>query len=417
MQAGIFTRIDRYLLGLTLATLGSVVGILMVMMVLEHIPRLLQVTRLSGHRGYILGQTILGLLPEYAGIGIVVGIYFAVGMAIRKLALRGELSAIEAMGIAPARWMRVPLIVTLVGVAFMLVNQGWLMPFGERRLEWIAHRMATGHFGVSLKAGEFTELGGGSMLFFDRVDDDTGSLRGLLIADIERTYSASSGKLSIANDGAIVVQLANGQFVDHDQRRVLSFAKLTFRFRGTGPRDGEDRSEKLALRLETLDGLFGLGDQSSRSVAYSRLLWCLLVLTSCALAFILGRPPLRSASAIGLAIGFCLQIGFLKSIAMLEAATFPDPEMTCAAIAFCWISATGALFVWHQQAGNGAIDIAVIALIRRIAKHFQQRGKAPNCGSESGGNGAKNHRSPGSGGPNSSSSLRRRRPLRLTGTR
>ena len=35
--------IDRYLLSLSLGTLGSVVGIIMSLMVLEHIPRLIDV--------------------------------------------------------------------------------------------------------------------------------------------------------------------------------------------------------------------------------------------------------------------------------------------------------------------------------------------------------------------------------------
>ena len=37
---------DRYVLGLSLGTLGSVVGIIMSLMVLEHIPRLIDITRL-----------------------------------------------------------------------------------------------------------------------------------------------------------------------------------------------------------------------------------------------------------------------------------------------------------------------------------------------------------------------------------
>ena len=39
--------IDRYVFGLSLGTLGSVVGIIMSLMVLEHIPRLIDITRLS----------------------------------------------------------------------------------------------------------------------------------------------------------------------------------------------------------------------------------------------------------------------------------------------------------------------------------------------------------------------------------
>src|SRR5690606_2819062 len=62
--------IDRDVLSLHLGTLGSVVGIIMSLLVFVHIPRLIGGARLSGQRGFIVAQTVLGLLPEYGGIGV-----------------------------------------------------------------------------------------------------------------------------------------------------------------------------------------------------------------------------------------------------------------------------------------------------------------------------------------------------------
>jgi hypothetical protein len=59
---------DRYVLGLSLGPLGSVVDIIMSLIVLEHIPRLIGITRLSGERGFIVGQTMLGLLHDTASL-------------------------------------------------------------------------------------------------------------------------------------------------------------------------------------------------------------------------------------------------------------------------------------------------------------------------------------------------------------
>lgn len=368
----LLARIDRYLLALTLGTLGSVVGILMSLMVLEHVPRLLEITRLSGHRGYIVGQTVLGLLPEYAGIGVVVGVYLAVGMAIRKLAIRGELSVIEATGIGPARWMRMPIILTLLGAIFVLVNQGWLMPFGERRLEELGHRMEIGDFGVNLAAGEFNDLGGGVMLYFEGVDEETGALQGLFLTDVDRTYNASTGTLSIAPDGAGVVQLTNGQAIDREPEGVMNFQSLTFRVLGTQALNGEDTHAVNAFRKETLGRLISIGNRASMSAAYSRLLWCVLVLASGALAFILARPPMRSNSAVGLAVGLCLLVGFLKSIALLETAAFPNPALSGVSIATIWMTVISALVLWHKKYGYGAIDRAVLSLVRDVARRSEK---------------------------------------------
>lgn len=364
----LLARIDRYLLALILGTFGSIVCILMCLMVLEHIPRLLDVTRLSGSRGYIVGQTVLGLLPEYAGIGVVVGNYLGIGLAIRKLALRGELPVIEATGIGPSRWMRTPIILTIVGAAFVLVNQGWLMPFGERRLEEIGLRMENGEFGVNLPSRELVDLGDGVTLYFDVVADKSGTLEGIFLSDGERTYSALSGTFSLTADGAGLVRLANGQVIDNARRGVMSFTNLTFRLPGARKHVDRTSSETRSLRQATLHSLLVSDKLISRSVAYSRILWGLLVPVSGALAFILARPPMRSSSAIGLLSGLCLLIVFLKSIALLESANNLNPAIMGFSIGLFWIAAIALLFVWHKRAGNGAIDMAALSLLSGLPK-------------------------------------------------
>jgi lipopolysaccharide export LptBFGC system permease protein LptF len=62
--------LDRYILRQTLGTMCRVLAVVMALMLLEHLPRLLEITRLSGHRGYIVAHTVAGLLPEYGGIGL-----------------------------------------------------------------------------------------------------------------------------------------------------------------------------------------------------------------------------------------------------------------------------------------------------------------------------------------------------------
>lgn len=364
----LLARIDRYMLALTLGTLGSVVGILMSLMVLEHIPRLVEITRLSGHRGYIIGQTILGLLPEYAGIGIVVGVYLAVAMAIRKLSLRGELSVIEATGISPVRWMRMPMLLTLLGALFVLGNQGWLMPWGEQRLEVIGHRMEIGDFGYNLSAGEFNDLGSGVMLYFDSVDAKSNSLHGLIFTDDGRTYNAASGTLSIAPDGEGLIQLVDGQAINHGDSGVMNFAQLTFHVPGVEREGGPAATSAQAARKDTLLPLLQSTDPALRGVAYGRLLWVVLVLAAPALAFILARPPMRSSSAIGLMAGLCLLVAFLKSIALVDTGAFAQPVLAATGVAATWLGVIIALHVWQLRAGPGALDQAVFKAVQKLAK-------------------------------------------------
>ena len=93
--------LDGYILRQTIGTLAAVIAIVISLMVLEHLPRLIDISRVSGHRGYIVSQTIIGLVPEYLGIGMLFGLYLATALTVRRLTLRGELEAIESSGVGP----------------------------------------------------------------------------------------------------------------------------------------------------------------------------------------------------------------------------------------------------------------------------------------------------------------------------
>lgn len=66
--------LDGYILRQTIGTLAAIIAIVISLMVLEQMPRLTDISRMSGHRGYIVSQTIVGLVPEYLGIGLLIGL-------------------------------------------------------------------------------------------------------------------------------------------------------------------------------------------------------------------------------------------------------------------------------------------------------------------------------------------------------
>ncbi len=373
-------RLDRYLLELSIGTLGAVIGVLMSLMVLENIPRLVEVTRLSGERGYILGQTILGLLPEYAGIGMVVGLYFAVAMAIRKLSTRGELAVIEATGTSPARWMRMPLLLSALGALFVFANQGWLLPAGEKRFDEIYQKMERGEFGYRLASGEFTDLGSGFSLYFDSVDKHKGLLAGLIFVDGENVYNAASGTLSLSREGEGKVTLINGQTIVGTDGGVLNFSQMSFYLTGEGVSTTPPPEVK-SYKKVPLEELIFADDPGARAVAYGRLLWVALALASPALAYALARPPMRSSSPIGLIAGLALLVSFLKSISLVETASGGSPAPMALLVLAGWVLVVALLLWWQHRAGTGALDQAVMKLGKRAAKlarRFGPKDKQPS---------------------------------------
>ncbi|MFW2351029.1 LptF/LptG family permease [Qipengyuania sp.] len=330
--------LDIYLLRLSCGTLGSVVAIVMSLMVLEHLPRLIDITNLSGHRGYIIGQTVLGLLPEYAGIGAVFGLFLAIALTVRKLALRGELDAIEAMGIAPLRWLRMPIVFTVATAAFVLVNQGWLMPAGERKIDEIGRRMAAGDFGYNLSAHEFHAIDEDTMLSFDGIDPDDGRLLGLFVRTKAGTFQAASGRLALASDKEGILQLRQGQLVE-PAGRVMSFSTIDVRLpRAAPPRLGPPRADK-SWQGETIMALMSAGDPAQMKAACVRLLWVGLTLLVPFLAVSSGRPPMRSGSPLGVFLGLCIIVALIKSIDWYGGLNTSQPVSLAALIAGAWVIA------------------------------------------------------------------------------
>lgn len=358
--------IDRYLLGLSLGRFGSVIGIIMSLMVLEHIPRLIDITRLSSERGFIVRETVLGLLPEYGGIGVLVGLYLSIALAIRKLEIRGELAVIEGAGIGPWRWMRMPIVLTVLAAGFIMVNQGWLVPRAEQKLSLIGQKMARGEFGYVLSVGEFHQLGTGATIYFDGIDQADLSLIGVMMLDDERVYAAQRGKLSIAASGEGLLRLSGGQALDRQGSAVLTFDELVFR-RGAEPGGTWDElADRRSARSRTLDALWHSDNSADRAAGYARLLWVALALLAPALAFALGRPPVRSTSPIGLVLGLCLLVAFLKSVSLAETVDWLLPPSGAIALLATWIGIVGSLVEWQRRSGIGVLDRKAALLFQRL---------------------------------------------------
>lgn len=358
--------IDRYFLSLSLGTLGSVVGVIMSLMVLEHIPRLIDITRLSGERGYIVGQTVLGLLPEYAGIGVLVGLYLSIALAIRKLEIRGELAVIEAAGIGPWRWMRMPILLTALAASFILVNQGWLVPRGEQKLALIGQKMARGDFGHVLSAGDFHRLGARATLYFDDIDETDLWLVGVMVLDDERIYSARRGKLSIAASGEGVLRLSGGQALNRQSGAILTFDGLVLRSEVEAAGARGQATSRWSDRSRTLDALWDSDKPADRAAAYARLLWVALAVLAPALAFAIGRPPVRSTSPIGLILGLFLLVVFLKSISLAETTDWLLPPAGAMGLLAAWVGIVGSLVEWQRRSGIGVLDEKAALLFKRV---------------------------------------------------
>ena len=370
MPAGM-RLLDRYILKQAIGTLAALLAIVISLMMLEHLPRLVEISRYSGHRGYVIRQTIVGLLPEYAGIGMLVGLYFAIALTARRMALRGELDVVEACGISLWRAMRMPLSLAGLVSVLLLVNQGWLMPAGERHLDEIGHRMAQGEFGHQLPVGEFVDLGSGNVLRFREVDHKTGNLQGLFLRTDEQTFTAEMGRLSILPSGVASVLLSNGQAVGEHDGRILHFRNIRYRLTPSAGDDPVEMERVIQLRKRSLSDLLQEGSDRTRSAAYGRFLWTVLALMLPAVAFVLGKPPRRAAGAVGIIVGLAWLVLCLKMIGPLTDGASRDPELAAVGIALLWAIVSVGLLKVEGSLGQGFVDRWAARLAQRSLRYWK----------------------------------------------
>lgn len=356
--------LDRYILTQVLAAMGAVLAIVMSLMVLEHLPRMIEITRWSGHRGEVIGRTVLGLMPEYAGIGVMVGLFLGIGLTVRKLALRGELDVMAAFGVPARRWMRLPAGLAVLMALATLLNQGWLIPAGERQLKQVGQEVMLGKFGQRLPAQSFVDVGSGAVLHFTGYDETTGELLGLFVQTGGQVLSAARGRIWIGLDGGVELDLQDGQILFADGKRVLVFSSFHQQIGAVQSAPIAERTSAVLKQTDIADLWVG-GSDAERAAVYGRSLIALLILTLPTLANVLGKPPRRSASAFGLLVGLVLLVAALKLVSPLTAGHVSNPEVAALAIAGLGTGVMFCLIMGEQTLGEGFIDRwARIALAR-----------------------------------------------------
>lgn len=359
--------LDRYILGQMLGTMGSVLAIVISLMMLENLPRLLEMTSHSGRRGYIVAHIVASLLPEYGGIGLPVGLFLGIALTIRKLALRGELDVIEACGISPVRWMRFPLALAVMVSVLTMLNQGWLLPAGETKIAEIAKRMENGEFGHRLQAGQLIDLGSDSMLLFDRIDAENGQLVGLFLRTEGNVFTARQGHFWQLPSGAMAIELRDGQVVQERGARVVDFARFAYRI---GAREDARRgeSEEQPLKRLEIGQLWEIGTASSRSAVYGRCLWAALILILPSLALILGRPPRRQSGAVGILVGVVSLVAGLKMLTPLMDGHSSQPELLATGILVTWGLFAFGLTRAETLFGRGFVDLWASRAVQTLSR-------------------------------------------------
>jgi lipopolysaccharide export system permease protein len=328
----ILSATDRYIARLIAVPLASTLVIAAMLLILDKMLRLFDFVAAQGGPINVVWRMLANMLPEYLSLGIPIGLMLGILLAFRRLALSSELDVMRAVGISPARLLRVPYMFTLGLALLNLAIVGFIQPYARYAYEGLSYELRSGALGASIKVGEFAALGKNMTMRIEESRDKGRDLHGIFLrakggkdGDTGQVLAVTAARgtfLATDDPDTIILRLTDGVLVHSSPKiaspRILSFSNHDLpidlpkieNFRGRGDADreltlpelvkvGESPSTGLALRREVLANFhFRL------EVAM------MFLLPLAALAFAI--PPKRSTSALGVFLSIVFIVTYHK---------------------------------------------------------------------------------------------------------
>jgi len=367
------TTIDIYILRRLAKPLLALSGVTMMILALENAPRLLRLTEGVERPLALIARFLVVLMPEHLAFGLMIGTFLSIALVLRELALNHELEALFAIGMSPARLMRIPMLVGLLLAAIHVGLRGYAEPWGERQLDRIGQAARSGDLGISVAAGEFRHFGTGITLLAKGVNSRTGLLTDLFVQTPDANLTAESAHIRNGGSEGVIIDLENGTLVRRNADggwQAAQFRTMGLPIRTTmarpepsAPIDRADRKTSLALLGLILEP--GRTDEISPAVATAALA---LRLGQAAfipllpwLALALAIPPVRSTSAAGIGVGLAMIIVFIESGNMLVATTHPILGML--ALVALFASLIGIVLLLQRSRGLDLITRGMLSIL------------------------------------------------------
>lgn len=161
-------RIDLYILKQIFPVMVITLFISVVVLLLEKMLQLLNLTIGSGVSSFVVVQMIVSLFPNYIRLVLPLGLFLGVLLTFRRLSMQQELQAFFAGGFslsqlaAPARFLA--LIVTVLGLGLT----GYIEPLGRYVYHSLHHQVTNGIIEAGIGEGIFIDTPNGYTVRVDR---------------------------------------------------------------------------------------------------------------------------------------------------------------------------------------------------------------------------------------------------------
>lgn len=340
---------------------GSVVAIVIILLSLENTTRLLGQLENVEQPLAVLAQFMGFLLPEYLAIALIFALFIGISLSLRGLALSGEFDIFAAVGLSPARMLRIPLVIATLCALLLLLTRGYLEPWGERRLEEFGAAVRAGELGMAIKAGEFYSPSPHITFHADKIDAKARRFTDVLVrTDTFILFARGAEAVNGGRDGLLLV-LNQGQLViDHGSSKpeIVDFEEIRLPVKNFEDISDNPLSRRKSNRI-SIDQLFWAAVQiassedreAARSALAARFAAAFALPLLPFLAIGLSIPPKRQTGAIGIGLGILAVVTFVQAVHALEDSVSPTAP---AIIGLIWLAlATISFWSWHWHTRHG----------------------------------------------------------------
>ena len=355
--------LDRYIARLMFVPLAATLVVSGMLLLLIRMAELFDLVVDEGGSGATVLRVLANLAPQYLAFAIPLGLLMGVLLAFRRLAVLSELDAMLGTGVSFTRLLKVPMLYAAALSVLTLGVVGFLQPLTVYDHEKLLFDLNNGGLGVSIRVGEFTHLGDKVVVRAEKSRRGGRDLTGIFATSTDEDgrmiiFSAGRGELRPTDDGqSMIARLFEGRIVRIDpasgENYTAAFAAYDiplnlppppgFRLRG-----GNERELTLPelFQLFTTPTAEAALKRQAEAGLYRRAAQIAILFFLPLLAMALARPPLRSASGLGVFLGlaafivynefslFGERLGFSGQVAPLfaQAASFFPFAALCTAL-------------------------------------------------------------------------------------
>ena len=340
-------RIDLYILNQILPIMFVTLFISVVVLVLEKMLQLLNLTVGSGVSSFVVVQMIVNLFPNYIRLVLPLGLFLGVFITFRRLSTQLELPAIYSGGLGLGRIAMPVRLLALAVTVFGMGLTGYIEPLGRYIYHSLHHQVTNGIIESGIGEGIFINTPNGFTVrverslnagtefygFFGYREQEDGTFETLTAQRGEIVHSTETGE-------RVLVLLKGEQASwsdDTNSKVVFGFDAMEVPMDLQGALPYPDRgSDELELTLheliysyargslrqfggavgQTTSTVIALADMIPLSVLaaemHGRLIYALSILAMPYLAISLAIVPPRSNRSVGLVVGLVGILGYQK---------------------------------------------------------------------------------------------------------